>query len=373
MFLAVREMRRAVVRFGLLALAIGLLVFLILFQQALRDGLITSFVGALRSQPESVLVYSVDAQRTLQASVIPPPLESAVRGTEGVAEVGRLGQGTFTAQIGGGEQIDATIIGTDTADLGRPQLLVSGRSPGLPGEAIGSDADFKLGDTVTIVSPPGQEPVRLTVVGLASDAQLNVTPTLFSDFATFGSAVRAVNPGAGEPLPNALTVRAQEGVEPAALAAAIEDSAPDAEALTPAEAADRTPGVDQVRQSFQVIFFLYGLVVPLVTGLFFLIITVQKSRSLTLLRAMGARSGTLSRALLTQVVAVMGAGLALGIALYTPLSLGRVGGLALRFDTAAVLAWSALLMILGLVGSAVSFRRVLTIDPLEATTGGGLQ
>ena len=36
------------------------------------------------------------------------------------------------------------------------------------------------------------------------------------------------------------------------------------------------------------IFLLYGLVVPLVTGLFFLIITVQKAGSLTLLRAIGA-------------------------------------------------------------------------------------
>jgi membrane protein YdbS with pleckstrin-like domain len=40
-------MVRAKVRFGLLIGAIALLVFLILFQQALHDGLITSFVGAV--------------------------------------------------------------------------------------------------------------------------------------------------------------------------------------------------------------------------------------------------------------------------------------------------------------------------------------
>ena len=48
--IAWKEMVRAKVRFGLLIGAIALLVFLILFQQALRDGLITSFVGAIEHQ-----------------------------------------------------------------------------------------------------------------------------------------------------------------------------------------------------------------------------------------------------------------------------------------------------------------------------------
>ena len=89
MFLALREIRRALVRFGLLVLAIGLLVFLILTQQALQDGLITSFVGGIRNQTAPVLVYSVDGQRTLQGSIVSPDLEQAVRATDGVAEAAR--------------------------------------------------------------------------------------------------------------------------------------------------------------------------------------------------------------------------------------------------------------------------------------------
>ena len=50
MFLAFKEMRRAKVRFGLLMGAVGLLVFLILFQQSLQNGLLTAFVGAIRNQ-----------------------------------------------------------------------------------------------------------------------------------------------------------------------------------------------------------------------------------------------------------------------------------------------------------------------------------
>jgi putative ABC transport system permease protein len=120
-----------------------------------------------------------------------------------------------------------------------------------------------------------------------------------------------------------------------------------------------------------VIFLLFGLVVPLVTGLFFLIITLQKSASLTLLRAVGARSGLLVRSLMVQVVLVIGGGLAIGIALYTPLSQAQLGEIKLSFDVGAVVLWSVLLMGLGLLSAIVAARRVLKIDPIEATTGEG--
>ena len=87
--IALREMARAKVRFGLLVGSIALLVFLILFQQALRDGLVTSFVGAIEHQSAPVLVFSTDARRTLQGSSISPDLESGVRAVEGVGAVGR--------------------------------------------------------------------------------------------------------------------------------------------------------------------------------------------------------------------------------------------------------------------------------------------
>ena len=74
MFLAFKEMSRAKVRFALLIAAIGLLVFLILFQQSLQNGLINGFIGAIRDQNAPVLVYSVDGQRILQGSVITPEM-----------------------------------------------------------------------------------------------------------------------------------------------------------------------------------------------------------------------------------------------------------------------------------------------------------
>ena len=355
MALALREMRRAKTRFGLLIAAIGLLVFLILVQQALQDGLVTSFVGAIRQQSAPVLVYATDGQRTFQGSVIPPPLEETIRSVEGVGASGRIGQGTFTVEVAGDDETsNAVLLGVEDHALGGVAELAAGRQPEGPGEAVGTSLDFEIGDRVRVVPigvQDGEGP-EVEVVGLVDRGQLQVTPTLTTSWETFEEAARAVNPDAE-------------------LVARVNAASDDADALTRSQAADETPGVAQVRQSFQVIFLLYGLVVPLVTGLFFLIVVFQKSASLTLLRAIGASAGALVRSLVAQVVLVVGAGLVLGIALYTPLSQMEVGSIALRFDPSAVVVWSAAILGLGLLSALVAARRVLRIDPIEATTGGG--
>lgn len=369
MFLALKEIRRAKGRFGLLIAAVALLMFLILTQQALQNGLITSFIGAIERQTAPVLVYSVDGQRTLQGSVITPPLEEAIAGASGVADTGRIGQGTFTVTVGDDDQSDAALIGYEKPGLGGPDELSSGRMPDAPGEAVGSAGDFALGDEVALVA--GSTGPTLRVVGLAKDAQIQVTPTLFVAWDDYVSAARAANPDATTVLPSVIGARPADGISDDELAVRINDASDQADALPRAEAAAETPGVADVQRSFSVIFLLFALVVPLVTGLFFLIITLQKARSLTLLRAIGAPAGVLVRSLMVQVVIVIGGGVLLGTLLFAPLSLVQLGALSLNFDPIAVFVWGGLLLGLGLLSAVAAARRVLSVDPVEATTGGG--
>jgi putative ABC transport system permease protein len=379
MFLAFKEMARAKVRFALLVAAIALLVFLILFQQSLQNGLITGFIGAIREQSAPVLVYSVDGQRVIQGSVITPAMEEQVRSAAGVGEVGRIGQGTFTGLPSGnedGETFDVTVLGyelgADGNGIGAPTDVVEGRLPTTDGEAVVSDADvsagFGIGDTVTLL--PGGRTIE--IVGVAANAQLNVAPTLFASYETYVDSVKSVNPDAGDPLPNVLGVVPADGFTAEQTVQSINDVSLDLDALTREDAAAETPGVAEVQQSFNIIFLLYGLVVPCVTGLFFLIVTFQKANSLTLLRAIGAPAGRLVSSLLIQVVVIIGAGLAIGTLLYYPVSQQALGGIALNFETAAVVFWSVLLLTLGVLSSLVAARRVLRIDPIEATTGQGV-
>ena len=67
---------------------------------------------------------------------------------------------------------------------------------------------------------------------------------------------------------------------------------------------------------------------------------------------------------------IIAAGFAIGLLLYAPVSQQRLGGIPLRFETTAVIFWAVLLLALGVGSSLLSARRVLAIDPIEATTGG---
>jgi len=220
---------------------------------------------------------------------------------------------------------------------------------------------------VITLLPGGME---ITVVGVAEDVELNVAPTLFTSFDTYVAAVQSTNPDAGEPLPNVIGLRPADGVSDAQLVENVNAQSLELDALTRDDAANETPGVSQVQQSFTIIFLLYGLVVPCVTGLFFLIVTFQKAGALTLLRAIGAPAGRLVASLLIQALIILVAGIGLGILLYYPLSQQTLGGLPLRFETQAVVFWSVLLIALGVASSLIAARRVLRIDPINATTGG---
>jgi len=376
MRLALAEIRRAKLRFALLIGAVALLVFLILFQQSLAGSLLGQFTGGLERQSASVLVYNAEARRIVDASRVAPQQVRAVAAVEGVAEAGPIGEGSFTAQLETGELRDTSVFGYELGGPGAPTTLSAGRLPERDGEAVASSSDasagYGIGQTVTVV--PGDTPV--TIVGLADDVQFNVQPTLFLSFATYERLILATNPDALAVLPNLVGVEPASGVDPVSLATTITEQVQGVEALDRDTAVASLPGVASIQQSFAIILGLAFVVVILLTGFFFLIITVQKMSSLTLLRAVGASSGFLVRNLIVQVLLVIGAALLVAV----PLTIVSVNGAASAQFTATV-EWSTVIttsvaiMLLGVLAALGAMRRVARIDPAAATTrlvGGGL-
>ncbi len=132
------------------------------------------------------------------------------------------------------------------------------------------------------------------------------------------------------------------------------------------------PGVGQITQSFNILYLLLYIVVTIVTGVFFLILTVQKKDALVLLRAVGASSRDIVSSVLIQVLVVIGAGAVIGTAVTGGLlALTRdVFGASLQPATTALSVIA--ILALGLLASMGAVRRVLAIDPVQATQSGGI-
>jgi putative ABC transport system permease protein len=373
---ALGEIRRAKLRFALLIGAVALLVFLILFQQTLAGSLLGQFTGGLEHQSASVLVYAADARRSVDGSRILPDQAAAVARVPGVAQAGPIGEGSFSVRPDGGELADTTVFGYELGGPGAPTTLSSGRLPQTDGEAVASAQDasagFAIGARVQV--EPGGAPI--TIVGLADDAEFNVQPTLFVSYATYEDLVRTTNPDAQGVLPNLIGVEPESGATPESVAAAITEQVQGVEALDRDAAVASLPGVSSIQQSFGIILGLAFIVVVLLTGFFFLILTVQKTPSITLLRAVGASGGFLLRSLLVQVLIVIGAALVIAIPLTVLAVKGAAsGGFTATVEPNVVITTSIAIVVLGIVASIGAMRRVARIEPAAATArlaGGGL-
>ena len=373
MRLAFREISRARLRFMLLAGAAGLLVFLILFQSTLLTTLLSFFSGALETQSGQVVVYSDEARKNPEGSVIPPATVDQVAAVRGVAEAGPFGIGTMTARAGG-KELDVALLGYELGGPGAPTRLVTGRLPRTDGEGVASDIDasrgFAIGDTVTIIGPDGKYPI--TIVGLSEKARFSVQPGVFVSYPTFEAASKVKNPDAIAILPSMVVANPDPGVSPATVADRINRQVAGVQALDRATAVTSLPGVAAVTTSFNIIQGLAFIVVTLVVGIFFVILTVQKAAALTLLRAIGAGTGELVRSLLVQVLVVMIAAIGVGAFFLLVASLASGSSFPISFDPVMVLTRGAVIIVLALLASLAAIRRVLKIDPIAATVPAGI-
>lgn len=389
MFLALREIRRRKSRFAVLGGAVALLVVLLLFFQSVGGALTGALTGALENQDADVVVYGDRARRNPAASVLPPETSSAVAGVDGVAEATGVVQAFTTLTGPDGADTDAVVVGIEPGGPGTPVDIVAGRLPEVAGEALASGSGFTdapaVGTTLTAAGA-----VELEVVGEAANASANATTTFYVTTATVAEVVAAnraaaggdaaapsgddageaagdAGPGTDPTFWSWIAVRSDDGVDPEALAERITIDVDGVEALDRAAAVAALPGVGTVTQSFSILYLLLFIVVTIVTGVFFLILTVQKRDALVLLRAVGARRRDIVVPVLLQVVAVVGLGAVLGAAATAGLLRLAPDVFGGGLESSTAVTSSALILGLSLVAALAAVRRVLAIEPAEAT------
>jgi hemin transport system permease protein len=368
-FVAFKEIRRSLGRFSLLISAVALLVLLLLFFQAVAGTLTSGLTGGLDSSSADVLVYDEQARRNPATSIVAKTVQAQVAAAAEVVATSPIGLSVFTATTDGAE-IDVQLVGGDVSGPSLPADVADGRFPRARGEALFSGSSFddpiKIGQLVTV------EGVELVVVGTADDAAFNVLPTLYVPFEDY---VTASQERAGAPIdvaPSLIGVTVAEGADPEAVARSLTASIDGIEALDRSAAVDALPGVSSITQSFSILYLLLYLVVAIVTGVFFLILTVQKEDALVLLRAVGASSRDLIGSVLIHALMVVGLGTLIGAAVTAALLALTRDVFGATLSPGGTASTIGVIVVLGLLASVGAVRRVLAIDPLNATTTGGI-
>jgi putative ABC transport system permease protein len=368
MFIAIRDLWRSKLRFALLAGAIALLVFLLLFLNTLSATLLGFFVGAIENNSAEVLVYEDTARGNVQASRLDLSVVDEVMVVPGVAAAAPIGELTVTAEVGG-NLTDLSLWGVDLDGPGGPSPIVEGRSPG-PGEVVMDSSavaeGFEIGEIVRL-APSGTE---LKVVGYVEDVRYAVIATAYLSFEEWATIYETEFPSAPYVPVSLVGVEVGPGEDPATVADRISASVDGVEGLDRESAASGTPGVESISQSFALIVGITFGIVVLVVGFFFLILTVQKMRSFTTLRAIGSETSYLALSLVIQIVILVLIGSFLATFALWAATLASNPAFPLSVDLSLVVSVTAAVLVSSILVGLLSIRRIAKVEPAEAAQGG---
>ena len=145
------------------------------------------------------------------------------------------------------------------------------------------------------------------------------------------------------------------------------DAVADTSARPMEEAYNASPGYQAETTTMSMItWFLYAIS-ALVVGAFFAILTVQRSREIAVLRAMGASTGKLLIDAVGQALILLVAAIAVGVAIGVGLGSLLVGtGMPFALEAGPIALGATLLLVLGLIGATLATVRISSVDPHSA-------
>ncbi|MBE4718139.1 ABC transporter permease [Pseudarthrobacter sp. AB1] len=383
MFLAIRDIRFAKGRFALMGGVVALVTLLLVLLSGLTAGLgdqSTSAIGKLgagsgpgsgaEAKPVDSIVFGAPGANQPTASFTESEVTAAQvdswQGTAGVARAEALGISQSRLQGGDGGTTNVAVFGVAEDGHLAPSPVKAGSV--VIGATVAADLSLDVGDSATVGG------TEVTVTAVVDDQWYSHTGVVWTALPTW-TEVAHLAPAAGStpgntpgntPVATVVAVTFQDGAE-------VDQESANAMAQT--VSTTRT-GSFQALGSFKsengslmlMQAFLYGIS-ALVIVAFLTVWTVQRTRDIAVLKAMGASGGYVLRDAMTQAAIVLLAGAGLGGAV------GILGGFAAA-QAAPFLVTPAttLLPVLGIValgmaGAALAVRKVTTVDPLIALGG----
>lgn len=339
MFLGIRDIVHARGRFALIGSVVGLITLLLVMLTGLTGGLGAESISALRSLDPDRVVFSSEEPSFTESRVTADDV-TAWEKVDGVTSVRALG--TMQTRMEAGTTQAVAVFGLSDATPGAvlsESLVDAPAAPATPATVL-------LG---------GHE---VPVVGTTADEHYSHSPVVWVDTATWQKIARDESVG------TVLLVEGDADWEAASAATGMT-------AVTLSESYGGLASYQSEQGSLQTMQgFLYGIS-ALVTVSFLTVWTIQRTRDLSILRALGATPGYLVRDALGQAAIILAVGVGAGA--LAGWALGTVAGQVVPFELSplTIVGPAVGIWILGIAGAFLATRRVAKVDPLIALGGNG--
>ncbi len=378
MFLALRELKFARGRFGLMGAVVALIAVLMVMLSGLSAGLVNDGVSGLKSLPVTAFAFDqgTKTDNAFSRSIVEPDQIEAWATQPGVAEAEPVGAGMVNAQTDDGTQVDLSLFAVEPGSFLAPVVSEGDTLGSLNGIVVSETARSEGIEIGTIITLDRLD-TELKVIGF-TDGQ-----------ATFGHVDMAFLPldtwrliasGAAQPgaptqaqvdalefnVASVVALQAESGTE---IDLAAGDAAAQTTAVSLKESFNSSPGYEAETLTLSLIqVFLYAIC-ALVVGAFFTVWTIQRQHELAILRAVGASGTYLVRDSLAQAAILLIGFTALGVAAGVGLGMAMPQGMPFALEVTPILTSSLITITLGLIGAAVAVFRIIRIDPITALGG----
>lgn len=358
MRLALTELRRRPGRFMVATIVLTFLSILLLLLGGLLDGLFIGSTGAIRAQRADAIVYSASARDSFLRSRIDGDVRAQVEAADGVTAVGGLGVALLAAQVPDESELaDVAVLGYELAPDGVPEVPPPGHAWA---DDTLQDAGAAVGDTILV----GTAETPLVIDGFVDDTNYLQQSAMWVDLPTWREVQNANRPDASvaDDVVQVLVVQGTGDV-PAAVDAATDGVTA---SLSRDDAVFALPGVEAQNSTFNQIIYMTLVVVLAVIGLFFSLLTIERTALYGVLKAIGASSRRLFAGVVVQAVVVATVAFLAGSVVAFLLSLVLTGSVPFQLTPGRFAFTFIALVAAAVLGSAISLRRVTRIDPASA-------
>ncbi|MHA6802303.1 ABC transporter permease [Salinifilum ghardaiensis] len=353
MFVAWRDLRFAKGRFALMGTVVVLMTLLVGLLSGLTAGLGRDSTSAITGLPADHLAFAEPASGqtpSFTESSVEEPVWQQWAGTPGVENADPLGISRGKATVGQ-RTASASVFGT------APGASLAPRAERIaPGAAVLStgaaeELDAHRGEAVTL---NGRE---LRVAAVSGDASYSHTPVIWTSLADW----QDMSPGRSGEHATVVALSTSGDVPLGEV-----DEQLGTRTMSRSESLSAISSYSSENASLQMMRGFLFAIAALVVGAFFTVWTIQRSRDIAVLKALGARTGYLLRDALGQALVLLVGGTAAGTALAAGIGALAAGTVPFVLDASTLLVPAAVMVVLGLVGAALSVRRITAVDPLAA-------
>ena len=327
MFVALRDLLNAKGRFGLIAGVVALVTFLVVMLTGLTAGLGKQNTSALEAlDPAAVTFDDADNQSYTTSRI--------AKADEGTTPLG-TGQTLMSRDDGSEESV---------AILGLPSGTELPGGQVLEDHAIASEGlELFDGESITVGGAP------VTVSEQAEDLYLAHSPVLWVPTETWQAAMHTEAVGTVELSDN-------------------EDTAPEG-SVSLKDSFQALPAYSSEQGSLKMIQGFLYLISALVTVAFLSVWTAQRTRDLSILKAIGASNGYLLKDSIGQAALILALGALIGTAAAAGLGLLASQVAPFVLNPASVILPALAIWILGMGGAALATRSISRVDPQLALGG----